>query len=138
MQTYAAKDRAGPVSITMSARQILVVDDNPETANSLAMLLTLEGHRVRVALNGSGALAAVRLCVPDVIFLDLGLPENDGYEVGRWLRQHARGRRMFIVALTGWADDEARWQDEGFDSFLLKPASIDVLNKVIRELTANN
>jgi CheY-like chemotaxis protein len=104
-------------------RRVLVVDDHADAADSLAMLLRMEGHQVRVARNGPDALDAVRAEPPEVILLDLGMPGMDGYEVARRLRQRD-GRGLLIVALTGWGqeEDRRRTREAGFDHHLVKPA----------------
>lgn len=107
-----------------SPQRILVVDDNADAASSLAMLLELDGHATRVALSGTEALAAVADFAPDVVFLDIGLPDISGYEVARRVRAMPDLRAMpRLVALTGWSRDEDRRRtaEAGFDAHLVKP-----------------
>jgi CheY-like chemotaxis protein len=106
-----------------SALRILVVDDNVDAAQALGMLLELEGNEVALAHNGAEAAERAAEFLPEIIFLDVGLPDIDGLEVCRRLRRSAQGRRTTIVALTGWgsAEDMQRTADAGFDGHLTKP-----------------
>ncbi|HEV3263102.1 MAG TPA: MASE1 domain-containing protein [Gemmataceae bacterium] len=114
-------------------RRVLVVDDNVDAAQSLASLLRLEGHHVQVAHDGPRALEAAQAQRPEVVLLDLGLPEMDGYEVARRLRQQPGLRTTLVVALTGYGqeEDRRRSREAGFDLHLIKPvdpaALLDVL-----------
>jgi CheY-like chemotaxis protein len=80
-------------------------DDNQDAAESLAMLLRMEGHDVTVAHNGKEALAAFSAVQPEVAILDIGMPELNGYEVARQVRQGSLGRAVTLIAVTGWARD---------------------------------
>lgn len=104
-------------------RRILVVDDNRDGAESLAMMLGLFGHRTNTAHDGVAALAAARAFGPEVVFLDIGLPGMDGYEVARRLRADPDTAGATLVALTGWGseDDKRRSKEVGFDHHLTKP-----------------
>ncbi len=104
-------------------RDVLVVDDNADAADSMAMLLRMAGHEVRVEHDGEGALAQAASRAPDVVLLDIGLPGIDGYEVARRLRASAGGRKARIYALTGYGQDEDRRRSlaSGFDGHLVKP-----------------
>lgn len=107
-----------------SAHRILVVDDNIDAANSLAMLLELDGHATRVAHCGNDALRAVREFAPHVALLDIGLPDISGYEVARKVRAMTDLPSMpRLIALTGWGSEEDRRQaaEAGFDAHLVKP-----------------
>ncbi|MEO8223680.1 MAG: PAS domain-containing protein [Gammaproteobacteria bacterium] len=114
--------------------RLLVVDDNVDSAESLALLLELSGHAVRTAHNGPDALAAAATQRPHVVILDLGLPGMSGYEVCQALRREAWGSEMLVVALTGWgqASDRAKTTEAGFDTHLVKPVDPDALAAVIR------
>jgi PAS domain S-box-containing protein len=103
--------------------RILVVDDNVDAAESLSRVLRLSAHEVRVVHDGLAALAAAREMNPDVVLLDIGLPELDGVEVARSLRRRADGPRPLLVAITGFgqAEDRARTAAAGFDHHLTKP-----------------
>ncbi len=104
--------------------RILVVDDNADAALTLARILErLYGQEVQVAHDGASALATARAFHPDVIVLDIGMADMDGYEVARRLRQEAEFSRTILVALTGWgqASDRRRSRESGFDHHLVKP-----------------
>lgn len=115
-------------------RRILVVDDNRDSAEALAMLLEVEGHEVATAFDGQGAIERAREMVPEVVFLDIGLPEMDGYEVARRLRAQAANGDLRLVALTGYGqeEDRQRSRDAGFDHHLLKPASLEKIRALLR------
>src|SRR5262249_48105201 len=114
-------------------RRILVVDDNVDAAESLALLLRLEGHDVRVAHDGPAALAAVEAEPPDLVFLDIGMPGVNGYDGARRLRQQPGVERLGLVAMTGWGqeEDRRRSQEAGFDHHLVKPVEPDALRKLL-------
>ncbi len=116
-----------------SERRILVVDDEEDAAGALAELLGQKGHTARAVHDGPSALALVETFNPELVLLDLGLPEMDGYEVACKLRE-ALGTRVMLVALTGYQDDPARLQEAGFDAHLLKPTSLDKLFTLVSEL----
>jgi CheY-like chemotaxis protein len=131
----ADRDTACPRDATRPLR-VLVVDDNTDAAETLATLLTTLRHTTRVASNGDQALELVREFRPDVVFLDLGMPGKDGYDVVRVLRQTAGMERVKLVALTGWGSeiDRARTEEAGFDRHLTKPASLAALQAVLSDL----
>jgi len=116
--------------------QILVVDDNADAAESLATLLNLEGHDVRVAFDGAPAVQMASTERPDIIFLDIGMPGMDGYQVARRLRQQPDLRNLFLVALTGWGqeEDKRRSREAGFDAHLVKPAEPSMLQELLGTL----
>jgi CheY-like chemotaxis protein len=105
------------------ARRILVVDDNRDSAESLALYLELLGHTVRMAHDGIEAVSAAAALRPDAVLLDIGLPGQNGYEVARSLRGTAWGRDLLLVAITGWGqeEDKRRARESGFDIHLTKP-----------------
>jgi CheY-like chemotaxis protein/two-component sensor histidine kinase len=113
-------------------RRILVVDDNVDAAESLALLLRMEGYDVRVAHDGPAALAAVEADRPDLVFLDIGMPVMNGYDVARRLRQR-RLENLVLVAVTGWGqeEDRRRSQEAGFDHHLVKPVEPEALHKLL-------
>lgn len=118
-------------------RRVLVVDDNVDGAESLAMLLTKAGHEVRLVHDGPSALAAALEYRPDVVLLDIGLPKGmDGYEVARRLRSEAGLRDAVLLALTGFgqAEDRRRSEEAGFDHHLVKPVEPDRLKQLLAEL----
>jgi signal transduction histidine kinase/CheY-like chemotaxis protein len=114
-------------------RRILIVDDNRDAAESLSMLLELAGHEVRVAHLGRAALSLAEAFRPDTALLDIGMPDLSGYEVAHELRQMPWGRRMQLIALTGWGqdDDRRRALEAGFDHHLIKPIDPDQLAALI-------
>jgi len=111
--------------------RVLVVDDNGDSADSLAMLLSLSGHETHVARSGPEALTSAEALRPDAVLLDLGLPGLNGFEVCRRLRAGEWAGEIPIIAITGWgqAEDRQRSKDAGFDGHLVKPV-------VLAELTA--
>jgi CheY-like chemotaxis protein len=114
--------------------RILVVDDNVDAAESLSRLLRMQAHEVRVVYDGLAALAAARDMNPDVVLLDIGLPEMDGLEVARSLRARDDGRRPLLVAMTGFgqAEDRARTAAAGFDHHLTKPVDPKLLQSLMQ------
>jgi CheY-like chemotaxis protein len=117
----------------LGAVRVLVVDDNPDAADTLDMLLRVLGAEVRVARDGLQAIEAFAPFDPDVVLLDIGMPGMDGYEVVRTLRRHHAGHRARMIALTGWGqeNDRARGRDAGFDHHLVKPADIAALEALL-------
>jgi CheY-like chemotaxis protein len=124
-----------PVAAPADARslRILVVDDNVDAADSIAMLLSMEGHQTRAVNTARAALLAVPDFKPEVVLLDIGLPEMDGYEVARLLRAQ-NGRRMRLVAVTGYGQpaDRRRAQAAGFDEHMVKPVEPSALQDFLR------
>jgi PAS domain S-box-containing protein len=114
-------------------RRILVVDDNVDAAESLALLLRLQGQVVRVAHDGPSALATAQAFQPEMVFLDIGMPGMDGYEVAQHLRQQPGLEHVMLVALTGWGqeEDRRRSREAGFDKHLIKPVEPEVLHRVL-------
>jgi CheY-like chemotaxis protein len=112
---------------------VLVVDDNRDAAQSLGVLLRLIGVDSQVAFSGAEALAALPVYRPDVVLLDLGMPEMDGEEVARRIRAHPEFHGLRLVALTGWgqAADRERSRAAGFDYHLIKPADVAALTTVL-------
>jgi CheY-like chemotaxis protein len=113
---------------------VLVVDDNRDSADTLAMLLELMGHEVRTAHDGLQALEAGNAFEPQVVLLDIGLPKMNGYEVARRMRDSGWGRAARLVALTGWGqpEDERKAAEAGFDRHLVKPVDESVLEQVLK------
>lgn len=112
---------------------ILIIEDNVDGAQSLADLLEMQGHRVRVAHDGQSGIALAREVQPDVILCDLGLPDVDGYDVARMLQRDGSLRGTRLVALSGYAqpEDRQRARDAGFDAHLAKPVELDTLLTVL-------
>ena len=116
-----------------SSLRILVVDDNRDTADSLAMLLRNSGSEVRTAYDGLEALEVANGFRPDVGLLDIGLPKADGHEVARRLRMEPWGKQMRLIAITGWSSeaDRARSASAGFDHHLVKPLDPALLTELL-------
>ncbi len=132
--------RATPSVDALPARKILVVDDNKDAVDSLALLLSLVGQTVATASDGIDALTQFEHFGPDVVVLDLGLPGLNGYEVARRIRAMDRGSEVVMVALTGWGQDEDRRRTvaAGFDHHLVKPVDFDALKVLLAELPIGN
>jgi CheY-like chemotaxis protein len=118
-----------------AGRRVLVVDDNQDAADTLALLLELMGHQTRTAHDGLAALDAAAAFEPEVVLLDIGLPKMNGYDVCREMRRQPWGQRAFLVALTGWgqAEDQRKASEAGFDRHLVKPVEESVLQKLLDE-----
>ena len=116
--------------------RVLVVDDNVDSADILAQLLTISGHEVRTAYTGPAGLVVAAECLPDVVLLDIGLPGIDGYEVARRLRQIPRLEAVKIVAMTGYGQeaDIRLAQEAGFDSHQVKPIDFMKVEKLLTAL----
>ncbi len=114
-------------------RRILVVDDNVDGAESLAMLLDFSGHETRTAHSGPEALGAAREFHPEVVFLDIGLPGMNGYEVAKHFRREPVFNGIVLVALTGWgsAEDKQRSAEAGFDFHMTKPVEAGAMASVL-------
>ena|SRR5687768_8913182 len=117
----------------VTQRRILVVDDNFDQANLLAVLLRSSGHDVHVARDGHGALEAAHRLRPEFLFLDLSLPKMDGYQVARLLRADPALSSMRIIAITGHAleEDRERSRDAGIDVHLVKPVDPRFLESLL-------
>jgi PAS domain S-box-containing protein len=120
-----------------SQRRVLIVDDNRDSADSLAMLLEITNNKTYLAHDGLEALAAIETHRPEVVLLDIGLPQLDGHEVCRRVRSQPWGKDIIIIALTGWGQDADRQksQEAGFDGHLVKPVDYDELLALLSELT---
>jgi CheY-like chemotaxis protein len=124
-----ANDAAAAKSVAAARRRILVADDNHDAADSLALLLELAGHEVRVAHLGHAAVALAQAFRPHTALLDIGMPDLSGYEVAQQLRREPWATDIQLIALTGWGQDEDRRQalEAGFDHHLVKPVDPDQL-----------
>jgi PAS domain S-box-containing protein len=125
-----------PALPAASGYRLLVVDDNQDGADSLATLLELQGHEVRVALSGAAALEITKAYTPDLVFLDIGMPGMDGYEVARRLRQQPGLDKVVLAALTGWGqkEDRRRTSEAGFNHHIVKPAEPKAVESVLADL----
>ena len=125
---------AAPATVAEAgSRLILVIEDNVDAGQTLADILELNGHRVRVARDGRSGLALARELRPDVVLCDIGLPDLDGYEVARALHADEALRSTRLVALSGYAqeEDRRRAKETGFDAHIPKPPALDVLLAVV-------
>jgi PAS domain S-box-containing protein len=136
---------SGPLTPSESAApdsgprgRILVVDDNRDAASSLAMVLGSAGHAVQIAHTGEEALTTGLAMEPDVVLLDIGLPDINGYDVARRIRHSAWGRGVLLMALTGWGqkEDVERAHGAGFDLHLTKPADPERIERLVEEFLA--
>jgi signal transduction histidine kinase/ActR/RegA family two-component response regulator len=118
-------------------RRILVVDDSVDSADVLAKVLRFMGHDVRTAYDGLSALETARSNVPDVVMLDIGMPRMDGFDVARQMRKDPALKDLYLVALTGYGQNEDRRQSQesGFDAHLVKPVLLDHLRAALENLS---
>jgi CheY-like chemotaxis protein len=116
--------------------RILVADDNPDAAESLAALLAFHGYQVQFVHDGESALQALETFRPDVALLDIGMPKLDGYDVARRARQTSWGAKLKLIALTGWGHDQDRRDAlaAGFDRHFVKPVAIEELLAYLQSL----
>jgi len=127
--------RAHPDPVAAGPRQILVVDDNRDAADSLALLLKVAGHDVQTVYDGEQALVAAEKLLFDAVLLDIGMPRLNGYEVAQRLRREPRGCDITLVAITGWGQDvdRQRSREAGFDLHLVKPVDLEDLRDVLTQ-----
>ncbi len=118
--------------------RLLVVDDNHDSAESMALLLRSCGHQVDVAFDGESALHAAERFRPEALVLDIGMPRMDGYEVARRLRAAEWGRDLVLVAATGWGQERDRERSlvAGFDAHVVKPVDHAALLRQLAEIAA--
>ena len=119
-------------------RRVLIVDDNEDSANSLAMILKLGGHETASVYTAVDALQRAAAFRPDVVLLDIGLPGMDGYEVAQKIRELPGLRDIRLVAVTGYgrSDDRRRARDAGFDDHLTKPVEFALLERTLAGIRA--
>ena len=117
-------------------RRLLVVDDNRDAAESMSMLLEMWGHDVAYAYDGPSALKTAEQWQPEAVFLDIGLPGMDGYEVAAKLRELPTARDAILIAITGYGqeDDRLRSRQAGLAHHLVKPVAPDALRSLIDSL----
>jgi DNA-binding response OmpR family regulator len=129
MDTKTPDVRAGPLL------RVLIVENDKDTATSLGMLLRLYGHEAQVAVDGPSACQTAQADPPDVVLLDIGLPQMDGWQVAKQIREQSSGKRLLIVAITGYGTeaDRLRSQEAGIDVHLLKPVDLEELEKLLEE-----
>jgi CheY-like chemotaxis protein len=135
----AAQAGLAAASAGSTARRVMVVDDNLDSADTLVECLTLMGHATLKAHDGRQAVDAATDFRPEVILLDIGLPGLTGHEVCRRIRGQPWGRRIVMVALTGWGQDEdrRRSREAGFDHHFVKPVDPAVLAELLDALPAS-
>jgi two-component system, sensor histidine kinase len=121
-------------SVDPLPQRILVADDNRDAADSLAVMLRMSGHDVRIAYDGQAALEAAETFRPALALLDIGMPRMNGYDTARALRGRPYGREVVLVALTGWGqpEDKHRSQQAGFDHHLVKPVDPSLIERLLR------
>jgi len=131
---------AGIVSRAKASRRVMVVDDMPEVAGTLASLLEVLGATVRVAHSGAQGLVTCADFEPELVLLDIGMPEMDGFETARRIREMPAGRKAMLVALTGWGEEQtrARTKEAGFDRHLVKPIHIKQLEELLASACAES
>jgi PAS domain S-box-containing protein len=144
LPTVSTREVAAPVADASSTaqsdaprpRRILIVDDNRDGAETMAMLIQAIGHEARMVHEGSAAAEAARSYAPDLVLLDIGLPGMDGYQVARQFKGYDDLRHIRLAAATGYGQDEDRKRavEAGFDEFLVKPISFEKLQELISRL----
>src|SRR5690606_6468096 len=117
----------------LGGKRVLVVDDNRDAAEILSMLLEAYGHSTALAHNGASALDMAHRFNPDLVLLDIGLPDMDGYAVARAMRADPALQHVVIIALTGWGseEDRRRSREAGFDLHLIKPVASETLSAAL-------
>jgi signal transduction histidine kinase/ActR/RegA family two-component response regulator len=120
LRPQETEEAAAPTTLS---RRILIVDDNKDAADSMALLVETAGHRVRTAYDGQEALDLASAFAPDVLLLDLGVPGLNGFEIARHIRRQPWGKTVSLIAVTGWGQeqDRRRTAEAGFDAHLIKP-----------------
>lgn len=128
---FVTRSHGHPLPAT--GARVLVVDDHPDSAETASMLLTLHGYECRTATTGHEALDQAAMFDPDIVLLDIGLPDITGYEVARTLRARAGDRPLYIAAVTGWGEpaDLAKAFAAGFDHHVTKPADLQNLSLIV-------
>ena len=117
----------------VTKRRLLIVDDLKDSADSLAKLMELMGHEVHTAYSGEEAVLAAAKFQPDLVLLDIGMPKLNGYDACRHIREQPWGKGMFLIALTGWGQeqDRRRADQAGFNAHIVKPVDPGALVKLL-------
>jgi CheY-like chemotaxis protein len=125
-----------PAPVRSPKRRVLVVDDNCDAADSLAMMLRAGGHEAWAAYDAARGIEEADNLRPDVVLLDIGLPEMNGHEVARHIRSQPWGQGLVLIALTGWGqpEDKRRALEAGFDLHVTKPISPNDLERLLASL----
>jgi PAS domain S-box-containing protein len=131
-----AQDLVDDSLLPVRTRRILVADDFPQSAETLARLLEKDGHEVQIAEDGVAAVEAAAEFLPDVVLMDIAMPRLDGYQAAKRIRQQPWGKHMILIALTGWGQqqDRRRTQEAGFDAHLTKPVNYDAIMTLLTNL----
>lgn len=134
METTPIIENAIP--LVVENKRILIIDDNIDAGESLAMLMEISGHNTRIALNGMSGLSIAQEFNPDVILLDIGLPDINGYEVAQRIRQESWGKKIYLIAVTGWGQskDKELAIAAGFDKHLTKPIEFQQINNFLQNI----
>jgi CheY-like chemotaxis protein len=127
---------AGEIKTPPKSFRILVVDDNHDSALSQAMMLSIMGHETRTAHDGESAVVCAESFLPEVVLLDIGLPKLNGYEVAQRIREQPWGASMFLIAVTGWGQEEDRQRstEVGLNVHMVKPVEPAALEKILADL----
>ena len=128
-----AQRAQGTELLAQKKRRILVADDNVDAAATLALLLQMQGHETRTAIDGRQAVELAAAFRPDIIFMDVGMPRVDGLEATRQIRAESWGKAIYIVALTGWGQPADRQQTQlvGMNLHLVKPIQAETLMNIL-------
>lgn len=131
-----AQDLVEDHPLPVRTRRILVADDFPQSAETLARLLEKDGNEVQIAEDGVAAVEAAAEFLPDVVLMDIAMPKLDGYQAAQRIRQQPWGKQMILIALTGWGQqqDRRRTQEAGFDAHLTKPVNYDAIMSLLTNL----
>jgi DNA-binding response OmpR family regulator len=123
--------------VAQSTRRVLVVDDHMPSAEMVAEILGLEGYEVRIAHSASEAMQEAQRFAPRVVILDIGLPDEDGFEVARKMKERTELHGIRLIALSGYGQSQypRRAREAGFERYLVKPVDLDELLALVRELT---
>lgn len=130
---HLAPDSGASAQSSSASTRVLVVDDNQDSADSLTMLLELDGYVARAAYSATDAIEQVSAFTPDVVLLDIGLPIMNGYEVARQINAMPAPPRLIAVSGYSQPEDRAQSAAAGFSAHLVKPVDVDVLKKVLTD-----
>jgi len=136
IQVISARESPAPSAIR--ALRVLIVDDNRDAADSLNLLLASMGQNVYVTYDGQSAISAAKAFRPEIVLLDIGMPQMSGYEVARALKADASAAKSTLVAVTGWGQeaDRERAKEAGFTYHFVKPISEEALRMILTEVAA--